>query len=43
MHGGTNPGAPKGNQNGLRHGWYSMAAARLRGKIAAISIAQKLG
>lgn len=31
MHGGTNPGAPKGNRNARRHGGYSaetMAAAR---------------
>lgn len=25
MHGGTNPGAPKGNTNGLKHGRYSAA------------------
>lgn len=23
MHGGTNPGAPKGNQNARKHGGYS--------------------
>lgn len=23
MHGGTNPGAPRGNQNALKHGGYS--------------------
>jgi glucans biosynthesis protein len=23
MHGGTNPGAPKGNQNAHKHGGYS--------------------
>lgn len=31
MHGGTNPGAPKGNQNARKHGGYSakaMATAR---------------
>jgi len=26
MHGGTNPGAPKGNQNALKHGMYSRKA-----------------
>ncbi len=25
MHGGTNPGAPKGNTNGIRHGIYAKA------------------
>jgi uncharacterized protein YjcR len=25
MHGGTNPGAPKGNQNALKHGLRSAA------------------
>ena len=31
MHGGTNPGAPKGNQNARKHGGYSaktLAAVR---------------
>ena len=31
MHGGTSPGAPKGNQNARRHGGYSaktLAAVR---------------
>lgn len=26
MHGGTNPGAPKGNQNARKHGGYSAKA-----------------
>ena len=26
MHGGTNPGAPKGNQNALKHGAHTAAA-----------------
>lgn len=34
MHGGTNPGAPKGNRNARKHGGYSAkataAAAYLR-------------
>jgi uncharacterized protein YjcR len=25
MHGGTNPGAPKGNRNARKHGGYSAA------------------
>jgi len=34
MHGGTNPGAPKGNRNAWKHGAYSgetqLALARLK-------------
>jgi uncharacterized protein YjcR len=26
MHGGTNPGAPKGNKNAWKHGFYSAEA-----------------
>jgi hypothetical protein len=26
MHGGTNPGAPKGNRNSLKHGLYTAEA-----------------
>jgi uncharacterized protein YjcR len=26
MHGGTNPGAPSGNQNAFKHGHYSAEA-----------------
>lgn len=29
MHGGTNPGAPKGNRNALKHGRYSAAVRDL--------------
>lgn len=32
MHGGTNPGAPKGNRNARKHGGYSaktLAAAQM--------------
>jgi hypothetical protein len=30
MHGGTNPGAPKGNKNAWKHGRYSAGAAARR-------------
>lgn len=30
MHGGTNPGAPRGNQNALKHGHYTAHARGLR-------------
>ncbi len=30
MHGGTNPGAPKGNQNALKHGLYTCEAIAQR-------------
>jgi hypothetical protein len=30
MHGGTNPGPPRGNQNGLKHGHYSAGAIAKR-------------
>jgi hypothetical protein len=30
MHGGTNPGAPLGNQNAIKHGHYSAATAMER-------------
>lgn len=30
MHGGTNPGAPKGNKNAWKHGLYSMEMKRVR-------------
>src|SRR5690348_4471816 len=35
MHGGTNPGAPKGNKNAQKHGFYSAAAvaARLQNRL----------
>lgn len=29
MHGGTNPGAPRGNQNALKHGLRTAEMARL--------------
>jgi uncharacterized protein YjcR len=30
MHGGTSPGAPKGNRNAWKHGHYSAEAIALR-------------
>lgn len=30
MHGGTNPGAPKGNQNALKHGFYTAEMIAIR-------------
>ena len=40
MHGGTNPGAPKGNRNALKHGAYSaemkLAAARMKAFAVAV-------
>jgi hypothetical protein len=34
MHGGTSPGAPKGNKNALKHGQYSADAIARRRSIA---------
>jgi hypothetical protein len=36
MHGGTNPGAPKGNQRAFKHGHYSAKAIARRREIAAL-------
>jgi uncharacterized protein YjcR len=41
MHGGKSPGAPKGNQNALKHGRYSAEAIAHRRKIAALLQATK--
>jgi len=30
MHGGPSPGAPKGNKNALKHGWYAAESVALR-------------
>jgi hypothetical protein len=35
MHGGTSPGAPKGNTNALKHGRYTVEALAKRREIAA--------
>jgi len=34
MHGGPSPGAPKGNQNALKHGRYSAATILERRRLA---------
>ncbi len=36
MHGGGSPGAPKGNQNALKHGRYTAEAIARRHKVAAL-------
>jgi uncharacterized protein YjcR len=33
MHGGTNPGAPKGNRNAFKHGRYSAEVIGARRRI----------
>jgi uncharacterized protein YjcR len=34
MHGGANPGAPKGNRNAFKHGRYSAEAITSRREVA---------
>ncbi|PIW55242.1 MAG: hypothetical protein COW16_07145 [Sphingomonadales bacterium CG12_big_fil_rev_8_21_14_0_65_65_10] len=36
MHGGTNPGAPKGNKRALKHGHYSREAVELRAALRSV-------
>ena len=36
MHGGTSPGAPKGNRNALKHGYYTAEAIAHREEITAL-------
>jgi uncharacterized protein YjcR len=36
MHGGTSPGAPKGNKNALKHGRYTAEAIANRREIATL-------
>jgi len=36
MHGGTSPGAPKGNRNAWKHGHYSAEAVTTRQVIRAL-------
>jgi uncharacterized protein YjcR len=45
MHGGNSPGAPRGNQNALKHGRYSAAAEldRLKLKKAIHELRQLIG
>jgi hypothetical protein len=42
MHGGTTPGAPKGNKNALKHGRYTAEAVATRRHIAALLRASAL-
>ena len=41
MHGGLSPGAPKGNQNALKHGGFTKEAIRRRSQLAALIRAMK--
>ena len=36
MHGGLSPGAPRGNQNALKHGFYSPDPIKLRREYPAL-------
>jgi hypothetical protein len=36
MHGGTNPGASKGNRNAFKHGRYTAGAIASRHEVAAL-------
>jgi hypothetical protein len=36
MHGGTNPGAPKGNKHAFKHGRYSAETLARRREVAAL-------
>ena len=36
MHGGTNPGAPRGNKHNLKHGRYTAEAVAIRRELARI-------
>jgi uncharacterized protein YjcR len=41
MHGGTSPGAPRGNKNALKHGRYSTETIAERRKISELMRAIK--
>ena len=41
MHGGASPGAPKGNRNALKQGFYAADAIARRREIAALIRAMK--
>src|SRR5438046_2204193 len=41
MHGGTSPGAPRGNKNALKHGHYTAEAIAQRREISALLRAMK--
>jgi len=36
MHGGTSPGAPKGNKNAWKHGYYSAESVAMRKALRAL-------
>jgi hypothetical protein len=36
MHGGTNPGAPKGNRNAFKHGRYTAESIASRREVSAL-------
>ena len=36
MHGGSSPGAPRGNKNAVKHGRYTAEAVRRRGELRAL-------
>jgi uncharacterized protein YjcR len=36
MHGGTSPGAPKGNKNAWKHGYYSAESVAMRRALRAL-------
>ena len=36
MHGGSSPGAPKGNKNAFKHGRYTAEAVASRREVAAL-------
>ena len=36
MHGGSSPGAPKGNKNAFKHGRYTAEAVASRSEVAAL-------
>lgn len=42
MHGGTNPGPPKGNRNAWKHGGYDREMADLRSELADLRDAMKM-
>jgi uncharacterized protein YjcR len=42
MHGGSSPGAPKGNRNALKHGRYSAEAIGRRREVAALVQAMRV-
>jgi len=41
MHGGTSPGAPKGNKNAWKHGYYSAESIAMRRALRALLISAR--